>query len=79
MKLKDALLCIDCDEVFSVGESGCNPRCPSCSSSVFAPLANWVQTWVAFEKVDGGSRVAPYGTSTKKRRMEIVRPTPIAA
>ena len=50
MNLRDALLCIDCDEVFATEGFTCNPRCPSCGSSVFAPLAGWIQTWTAFEK-----------------------------
>ncbi len=80
MKLKDTLLCIDCDEVFTAEGHTCNPRCPSCDSSVFAPLACWVQTWTAFEKSeDEPNRVTRHGTSTKERGMEIVHPKPIAA
>ena len=80
MKLKDTLLCIDCDEVFAAEGHTCNPRCPSCGSSVFAPLACWVQTWTAFEKSeDETNRVTRYGASTEERRMEIIHPKPIAA
>jgi len=79
MNLKDALLCIDCDEVFTPEGSTCNSRCPLCGSSVFAPLAGWVPTWTAFEKSGETDRVTPCGTSTKERVMEVIRPTSIAA
>jgi len=70
MNLKDAFLCIDCDEVFIIGGSPCNPRCPRCASSVFAPLSAWVQTSAAFDHTQE-KKVRP--------RLEIIRPTPIAA
>ncbi len=70
MNLKDAFLCIDCDEVFIIGGSPCNPRCPRCASSVFAPLSAWVQTSAAFDHTQE-KKVRP--------RLEIIHPTPIAA
>lgn len=79
MNLRDALLCIDCDEVFAAEGSTCNPRCPSCGSSVFAPLAGWIQTWTAFDTSGETGVVRRYGASTRTRRVEIVHPTPIAA
>ena len=80
MNLKDALLCINCDEVFTAVGSPCNPRCPSCASSVFVPLSAWVQTWTALENSQGeATRAMRDGTSTKRPRMEIIRSTPIAA
>jgi len=79
MNLRDALLCIDCDEVFATEGFTCNPRCPSCGSSVFAPLAGWIQTRTAFGKSGETNRVTRYGASTRNRRVEIVHPTPIAA
>jgi hypothetical protein len=36
MKLRDARLCLDCDEVHDEG------TCPSCSSESFAFLSRWV-------------------------------------
>jgi len=79
MNLRDALLCIDCDEVFTTEGLACNPRCPRCGSSVFAPLAGWVQTWTAYDKSSETNSLSHYGASTKKQRMEIVHPAPIAA
>ena len=70
MNLRDAFLCIDCDEVFAIHDSPTNPRCPRCASSVFAPLSTWV-----------GIRTAPnYAHAQEARpRLEIVHATPIAA
>ncbi len=78
MNLKNAFLCIDCDEVFTIVGSPCNPRCPSCASSVFAPLSAWVQTWAALEK-GGMDRVTRDNGPTKRPSLEIIRSTPIAA
>ena len=79
MNLKDALLCIDCDEVYAVEGSSCSPRCPACASSIFAPLSTWVQTWGALERSLGGTgRKARDGAAAKRRRLEIVHPTSIA-
>lgn len=36
MKLRSARLCLDCDEVHD------HPRCPVCTSEVFAYLTRWV-------------------------------------
>ena len=79
MNLRDALLCIDCDEVFSAEEHACNPRCPSCGSSVFAALACWVQTLTAIERSGDDNGVTRFGTAATRRGMEIVRSTSIAA
>ncbi len=49
MKLKDAYLCMECDEVFSV-TGRTNPSCPSCTSRSYAPLAAWVETQTHAEK-----------------------------
>ena len=75
MDLRDAVLCIDCDKVFTIEGSPCNPRCPRCASSVLMPLSAWVGTWTAFERGAGDADNAPL----RRRRMEIVHPTPIAA
>ena len=70
MNLRDAFLCIDCDEVFAIQDSPTNPRCPRCASSVFAPLSTWV-----------GIRTAPDHAHAQEARprLEIVHATPIAA
>ena len=78
MNIKDAFLCIDCDEVFTVVGSPCNPRCPICASSVLVPLSAWVQTWTALEK-GGTNRAMRGGASTKGPRLEIIHSTPVAA
>jgi hypothetical protein len=36
--LKDASLCIACDEVLAIEGSPCNPQCPSCTST--SPLGH---------------------------------------
>jgi hypothetical protein len=80
MHLKDALLCIDCDEVFTAEGSPCNPRCPKCASSVFSPLSAFLSTWVAFERSLGESNgAASEDVRAKRRKMEIVRSMLIAA
>ncbi len=78
MNLKDAFLCIDCDKVFTIEGSPCNPRCPICASSVLAPLSAWVQTWTALEK-GGTNRAMRSDASTKGPRLEIVNQKPKAA
>ena len=70
MNLRDAFLCIDCDEVFAIQGSPCNPRCPRCASSVLAPLSAWVGTRAALDHVQG---------EEARPRLEIVHTTPIAA
>jgi len=80
MQLRDALLCIDCDDIFTLEEHTCNPRCPRCGSSVFAPLASWVQTWKAFEKSgDETNMIARFRASDKTAGVKIIRRKPIAA
>ena len=79
MNLKDAMLCIDCDEVFTAKEP-CNPQCPSCASSVYVRLSVWVPSWTAFGKLQGeASSVPSLNTSRKKRGIGIIHPTDIAA
>ncbi len=79
MELKDALLCIDCDEVFAAEGLTCNTRCPSCGSSVYARLDGWVQTWTAFEKSLTTNRGTRHGLSVKQQKIKIVPPTSVAA
>lgn len=42
MKLRDARLCIDCDEVYEA--EGTYARCPSCGSESFALISRWIPT-----------------------------------
>jgi len=70
MNLKDAFLCIDCDEVFTISGSACNPRCPRCASSVCAPLSGWVQTREAFDRSTGGGA---------KPRLKLIHTATVAA
>jgi len=70
MNIKDAFLCIDCDEVFTAEGSRCNPRCPTCASSVLMPVSAFLQTLTAPER----------GTDkTARPRLEIIHSTSIAA
>jgi len=48
MKLRDARLCADCDEVYKA--KGLYARCPSCGSESFALISRWVPTLHEFEK-----------------------------
>jgi hypothetical protein len=41
MKLSDAILCMNCDEVFSKKEMGCS-RCPKCTSNAVKSLSLWI-------------------------------------
>lgn len=41
MKVDDALVCLNCDEVYD-RESG---ACPACASDHFHPLNDWLQPW----------------------------------
>jgi hypothetical protein len=70
MNLKDAFVCIDCDEVFAIDVSRCNPRCPKCASSVSAPLSIWVRTWGALDRLR---------EETPAPRIEIIHATCAAA
>ena len=80
MNLKDAFLCIDCDEVFAIEGSPCNPRCPRCASSVFAPLCAWVRSWPALGHSQGETtRAMRSGASTERPWLEIVHSTHVAA
>jgi len=80
LNLKDALICIDCEEVFIVQGSRCNPRCPSCASSVCVPLSSWIGTGTSLDHgADEAHMAAQNDTPARRRRMEIVHPTPIAA
>ena len=80
MNLKDAFLCIDCDEVFAFEGSPCNPRCPRCASSVFAPISAWVQSWAVLDHSQGEmTRAMSAGASTKRPRLEIIHSTHVAA
>lgn len=48
MKLRDARLCINCDEVYEA--EGIYARCPSCGSESFALISRWVPTVADFER-----------------------------
>ncbi len=45
MKLKDARLCIDCEEIYSTGN-----QCPSCCSQAFILISNYIPTMAHFDK-----------------------------
>ena len=78
--LKDAFLCIDCDEVFAIEGSPRNPRCPRCASSVFASSSAWVRSWPALDHSKGEMvRAMRIGAFTERPGLEIVRSTHIDA
>lgn len=42
-KLCAALICLDCDEVFSDGDCAVKGQCPVCGSRAVCPLWRWVR------------------------------------
>jgi len=48
MKLRDARLCADCDEVYAA--FGIYARCPACGSEAFTLISKWLPTVADFEK-----------------------------
>jgi hypothetical protein len=57
MKLRDARLCADCDEVYEA--TGLYSRCPACASEAFTLVSRYVPTLAEFEMwVDERSRIA---------------------
>lgn len=47
MKLRDARLCADCDEVYEA--TGLYSRCPACASEAFTLVSRYVPTLAEFE------------------------------
>lgn len=47
MKLRDARLCADCDEVYE--SEGVYASCPSCGSESFSLISRWIPTVNQFE------------------------------
>jgi hypothetical protein len=80
MNLKDAMLCIDCDEVFTIEGAPTNPHCPRCASSIFVPLSTWIPTWAALDYARGeDNSLTLKGAAIRKPTLRIVRPTAVAA
>lgn len=49
LNLKNAIVCIDCEEIFSfLDMEPCYGKCPACASQVIFPLAKWIN-----RKIDG--------------------------
>ncbi|GER92665.1 hypothetical protein A45J_0383 [hot springs metagenome] len=48
MKLRDARLCADCEEVYKA--KGIYACCPSCGSETFCLVSQWIPTVSAFEQ-----------------------------
>ena len=42
MKLRLAMLCADCEELFEAERV--NPSCPACTSRSFLPISKWIPT-----------------------------------
>lgn len=65
MKLAQAYLCIDCDEIFSVAGQT-NPACPNCASRTYAPIAGWLTTQDLADRLfarETGARRVPAAVS----------------
>ena len=50
MKVQDALLCLDCDSLFTA-ETHVNICCPECLSRTFKPLSGWIPSQAMAEKL----------------------------
>ncbi len=48
MKLRNARLCINCDEVYEA--TGLYSRCPACASESFRLICEWIPTVNEFER-----------------------------
>ena len=48
MKLKDARLCAECEEVFEA--IGAVAECPVCGSTAFCLMSRWVPTMAMYER-----------------------------
>ena len=80
MNLKDAMLCIDCDEVFVIEGSPANPRCPRCASPIMFPLSAWVPTWATLEHTQNETgMITLRAASIKRPGLKIVHPESKAA
>lgn len=60
MKLRDTMICIDCEEIFEpLGvyrfDGGDMAVCPICGNAVTARLSNWIQTMEHFRKEEVGA------------------------
>ena len=55
MKLKDAFLCVECDEIFE----GNNVVCPSCMSRSTAPISGWITSWSAYDRLVARRKSVP--------------------
>lgn len=60
MKVKDTLVCVECDEVVNrLSEDTANGRtetCPSCTSTVLVPLAKWLNRDLSSNNGDASIR-----------------------
>ncbi len=75
MKLHEAYLCIDCDEIFVANET--NPSCPSCNSRSFAPISGWLTSWEAFDRLNARRKPLPVSVALvtdESRACTAVRP-----
>jgi hypothetical protein len=55
MKLRDATLCVECEEMFDPsetrrGDGGEWTRCPACGNDITVRIACWVRTMYDYER-----------------------------
>jgi anaerobic ribonucleoside-triphosphate reductase len=70
VKLKNSVLCCNCDEIFEL-QGGIYGRCPACGSESFALISRWVPTVADFERwIDDkkGGDVAASAALTPQRK-----------
>lgn len=51
MRLQNAYLCIDCDEIFDPLGQGGKHQCPACTSRSCAPISGWITSWSAYDRL----------------------------
>jgi hypothetical protein len=61
MRLDDARLCLDCEEIHN------EPECPSCGSEAFAFLKRWIKTTATPRR--GASPAGPHSSDTVRSSM----------
>lgn len=59
MRLQNAYICIDCDEVFDPIGQGGKHQCPACASMSCAPISGWITSWSAFDRLVGRPATVP--------------------
>lgn len=69
MKLRDARLCVDCDEVYEA--TRLYSVCPACASKAFTLVSRFVPTLAEFEKFVDDQKQRWHGDATAPRVSEL--------